>query len=257
MARFFNAADTQYGLLSFPASNTMSCSMWVKADVESGMIFHVAATLGASLNTSMRRFYFLGGGTVRAYHGTNFNINAANATGFVSGEWNHLAFGWSGNGVFMRVNGGTTAVAGGTSGSSAAGSGIFAAVNASNYGGISLHSTIHIAEFAMWNAYFSTATTETYLLSQGYSPLFVRPNNLLVYMPVMGRSAKEPDLIRGGSTGITLYNDPQPSNDHPPIIYPRSGITNVSGLTTVFPPEPSARKKIRGIISTNGSFISI
>jgi len=72
-----------------------------------------------------------------------------------------------------------------------------------------------IAEVAVWNVALTLA--DITILSLGYSPLFVKPGNLVNYWPLIGTNSPEIDII--GGFDMTLVNTPTKSA-HPPIIYP-------------------------------------
>ena len=72
-----------------------------------------------------------------------------------------------------------------------------------------------IAEVAIWNVALTSA--EISILASHYSPLFVRPQSLVAYWPIIGRTSPEIDIV--GGFNMTLANDPQPTA-HPRIIYP-------------------------------------
>ena len=75
-----------------------------------------------------------------------------------------------------------------------------------------------IAEFAMWNRVLTSAEVTT-LGAKAFSPLFVS-NGLVMYLPLIGRTSPEIELINGASgtlTGTTNAN-------HPRIIYPTGGL---------------------------------
>lgn len=72
-----------------------------------------------------------------------------------------------------------------------------------------------IAEVGIWNVALTAA--EVAILGAGYSPLFVRPQSLVGYWPLIGRTSPEIDLI--GKRDLTLFNSPTTS-EHPPVIYP-------------------------------------
>lgn len=67
-----------------------------------------------------------------------------------------------------------------------------------------------IAECAIWNTNLTAA--EITILSKGYSPLFVRPGNLVFYSPLV----REMTNFKGGA----LTNNSSSVFDHPRIIYP-------------------------------------
>jgi hypothetical protein len=75
------------------------------------------------------------------------------------------------------------------------------------------HMSGPIAEVAIWN--IDLIDAEIVLLAKGYSPLFIRPQNLVFYMPLV-RDDDE-DLI--GGLSLTAFNAPT-IDAHPPIIYP-------------------------------------
>lgn len=71
-----------------------------------------------------------------------------------------------------------------------------------------------IAETAIWN--IALSDDEVAILGAGYSPLFVHPQNLVFYAPLIR------DLIdRIENVTISLGGTPTVAN-HPPIIYPSS-----------------------------------
>lgn len=72
-----------------------------------------------------------------------------------------------------------------------------------------------IAEVGIWNVALTDA--EVAILAAGFSPLFVRPANLVAYWPLIGRYS--PEIDRVGGFDMTLVNTPGVA-DHPRIIYP-------------------------------------
>ena len=70
-----------------------------------------------------------------------------------------------------------------------------------------------IAEIAIWSADLTDA--EVAILGLGYSPLFVRPANLVAYFPLI-RDTR--DII--GNLSLTTVGSPTVATDHPPVIYP-------------------------------------
>lgn len=72
-----------------------------------------------------------------------------------------------------------------------------------------------LAEVAVYN--IALSATEVAILARGVSPLAVRPDALVAYVPLIGRASAEPDLINGG----TMTHVSTPSQfAHPRIIYP-------------------------------------
>lgn len=76
-----------------------------------------------------------------------------------------------------------------------------------------------LAEWALWDAALTDA--EATMLSLGVSPLFIRPGNLLVYYPLVGRYSPEIDTV--GGFNQTLTGTPAVA-DHCRVFYPR-GLT--------------------------------
>ena len=76
-----------------------------------------------------------------------------------------------------------------------------------------------IAEPAIWNAELSAA--DVAVLNAGYSPLFVKPGNLVHYWPLIGRSSPELNLMADYT--MPLVGAPTAAA-HPRIIYPGSRI---------------------------------
>ncbi len=72
-----------------------------------------------------------------------------------------------------------------------------------------------VAEAAIWNVALSDA--EVAILAAAYSPLFVRPQSLVAYWPLIGRLSPEIDPV--GGFDMALTNGPTQA-DHPRIIYP-------------------------------------
>lgn len=68
-----------------------------------------------------------------------------------------------------------------------------------------------IAEAAIWN--IALTDEEVAILAAGYSPLFVRPQNLVFYAPLIREIL---DVVGG----VTLTNVSSTVGDHPRMIYP-------------------------------------
>ncbi len=71
-----------------------------------------------------------------------------------------------------------------------------------------------VAECAMWAAELTQA--EMNILAAGYSPLFVRPQSLIFYTPLV--SGVEEWI---GGTPMTVNGTPPGASPHPRIIYPK------------------------------------
>jgi len=70
-----------------------------------------------------------------------------------------------------------------------------------------------IAEVGVWNVALTDA--EVAILARGYSPLFVRPQNLVAYWPLI----RDEDQDRVGGYDMTAYNTPTIAA-HPRVLYP-------------------------------------
>lgn len=71
-----------------------------------------------------------------------------------------------------------------------------------------------IAEAAVWNVDLTAG--EMAILGKGFSPLFVRPNSLVAYWPLIGRTSPEIDVV-GGFNGTLTGTGTAP---HPRVIMP-------------------------------------
>ena len=78
-----------------------------------------------------------------------------------------------------------------------------------------------IAEVGVWNVVSTDA--EIVILALGYSPLLVRPQSLVAYWPLIGKTSPEIDIV--GGFGMTLNNSPT-ATEHPPML------DRISSLTT-------------------------
>lgn len=90
-----------------------------------------------------------------------------------------------------------------------------------------------IAEAAIWNAQLTGP--EITAMSQGYSPLFIRPESLLAYWPIIGRYSPEIDIV--GGNGLTVTG--ATAVDHPRIILPsrRNRIFVPTAVASSVPPR--------------------
>ncbi|MHA2064354.1 MAG: LamG-like jellyroll fold domain-containing protein, partial [Candidatus Thorarchaeota archaeon] len=70
-----------------------------------------------------------------------------------------------------------------------------------------------VAHVALWNAALSD--TEASVLAKGYSPLLVKPQNLVCYWPLL---RNDNDIV--GGYHMTAVNAPTWGSSHPPIIMP-------------------------------------
>lgn len=71
----------------------------------------------------------------------------------------------------------------------------------------------YIAEAAIWNV--ALTVSEVGILAKGFSPLFVRPQSLVAYWPLI----RDENQDRVGGYDLTAFNAPT-IVAHPPVIYP-------------------------------------
>ena len=82
-----------------------------------------------------------------------------------------------------------------------------------------------MAEFAMWSAVLDVK--DWALLGAGYSPLFVRPRDLVVYYPLSFRALPYPAGSAGRHRNLATLESiglPFSEGDHPRIIYPKQNV---------------------------------
>ena len=75
----------------------------------------------------------------------------------------------------------------------------------------------YLAEVAVWNVELTAA--DAAILATGLSPLTVRPQSLVAYWPLIGRTSPEIDIV--GGYDMTLNAAPTIAA-HPPVMYPAS-----------------------------------
>jgi hypothetical protein len=146
--------------------------------------------------------------------------NADTSIGYTTGQWHHVA------GVFASTTSRVAYIDGGNSQSnstSTASSSWDTLLLGGRYSSsaIAVYFSGDIAEAAVWNV--ALTADEIAQLAAGYSPLFVRPQSLVHYIPLFGRagaSGGEEDWAAGGV--LTDAADPGLA-DHPRIIYPSRG----------------------------------
>lgn len=241
MARNFNGSSQDLNkVATIPGVSTtdspFTVAVWAKPASTGAGSHNLYATGPASPNgysIQLRRdadawnFYVSNGVT---------DVNATEAAGVTSGAWRHVvgvqsAAGGSGGSILLytggvlrqttslggiaRVREGTTHCIGG---------------DRSDAGTPNQLWDGDIAEFALWDV--ALTQNEITALSLGFSPLFIRPNNLQCYQPLIGVYSPEIDIVRGFN--FTVSGSPSQSA-HPAMIYaapatsPRHG--SASGLS--------------------------
>lgn len=92
-----------------------------------------------------------------------------------------------------------------------------------------------LAEFAIWDVALTDA--EVLILAAGFSPLLVRPQSLVHYVPLIGRTSPEIEIIRGNDmaiTGATAF-------PHPPMIWPTQSLSGFAAAPAVALPVGKRR----------------
>lgn len=219
MARNFVPASSQYlskqggGALVSGEPLTMAC--WFKPSNVSGTTSKSLMCIDNSVNLSSFMLLRSVGGTGQASALTTFDGGTSPASttagGATNGVWHHYAGVFASNasrtayldGVAATTNTDTLNV--GTLGRTTIG--IVWAIQ---------YAEGDIAEAAFWNVALSAA--EILALSRGYSPLFIRPANIIAYLPMFGNDSPELDRWKNRHD-FSLVNAPTKA-DHPPIIYP-------------------------------------
>jgi len=219
MARIFTRASSHYldNGAAVVTGNTFSIAGWVKpsATTNNQGIF----SLGSSSANQRHLLYtgsalslhlFSGNGATTGQAGTGFG------TVLTNGVWNHVC------GVHSNTNARAVYLNnGGTSNT-----------NSTNVTGITPNRTYVgayytngalqagyyqdgcLAEFGVWT--IALSSDERQALADGMSPLLVRPDALVGYWPLMGRTSPEIDQL--GGYPLTVTGAAQA--DHPPMRYP-------------------------------------
>lgn len=216
MARRLTAASSQYfrTTLSAPVAGLpVTISAYFKpASATTSVVLCLGDSFGSS--NLIELYYDAGNGFFRMYDG---GVQPSTPSGVTAGTWYHVA-GRAANIAATGVSAAKDGVFG------AADSGVPQTVNIVYLGaqlfggGVSTFCDGSLAEVGLWNV--SLSDDEVAVLALGYSPLFVRPRNLVAYWPLLGRATDEEDWVGGyplvNVNGSTVV-------DHPPIIYPEQG----------------------------------
>lgn len=166
--------------------------------------------------------------------------NAATTTGYSTNTWHHAC------GVFTAAADRAAFIDGGSKGTNTQSTSP-AGVDATAIGRLETstpanHMSGMIAEAAIWDVALTDA--EVALLAASYSPLLVRPQNLVAYWPLIGRTSPEIDTI--GRFEMTVTGAVVAA--HPRIRYPvglYAGIAIAGGTTY--------NQSVSGALSFSGS----
>lgn len=213
MARLFDDGSNEYlvnanaALSAFP----LSFSAWVYPDDTA--IMTIMGIFDSGAGDFARLLLHTSGTAVRLQVSGGSGANTS--TSWTQDAWNHCAGVLNGSGagdltVYLDGGGADTDNGGG----STPGNWDSTEVGVLNNGGArSQYMSGRIGEAGLWNA--SLTAAEVAILAAGYSPLFVRPQSLVAYWPLI----RDEDQDRVGGFDMTPTNGPTVA-DHPPIIYP-------------------------------------
>lgn len=137
---------------------------------------------------------------------------ATTSTSYTAGAWHHACA------VFTSATSRTIYLNGGGVGTNAT-SKSPAAPTKTNLGFLTGPSVIYAGDLAVpaiWNAALTAADAAQ--LFSGASPLLIRPDVLVAYWPLIGRTSPEIDLVGGFAMTVTGTPTAAP---HPRIYYPR------------------------------------
>ena len=215
MARLFASASSEgldWNTFSLPTAYPFTYSAWFYPTTTS-IYAAIMSVVDASSATSYFGMMQYNDNTLaflaRAAASSNaFTTNTVNAN-----AWNHgCCVGTSATSRDVYLNGGTA----GSNTTSSNPTGIDAAAI-----GYMTDSTPgdyydgYIGEVAVWNAALSPAEVKS--LSKGYSPLSIRPESLVSYVPLV----RDEDFDRISGSGLTVLNTPQIAPSHPNVFLPR------------------------------------
>jgi hypothetical protein len=203
MSRDFSSGNylTQADNADNSPTPTVTMAAWVFPDTSPFASF-VIDKWGASNAYVL----YLDGGTLRAgFAGSRFPNGGAVSTGV----WTHIAASGGASGSWCYNNG----VKGGNGFSTTVPDTGDALQIGPSFDG-------RIAHAAIWSGYLSD--DDHVALARGFSPMLVKPDQLLGYWPIYGNDSPEPDLVNGRS--MTVTGSPAKSDARPPIIMPREAI---------------------------------
>lgn len=248
---FDDAASERLSVASAVATAapiTMAC--WFNTDNNSAnqtlMDLHASGYGSARNNFMLRADGFTGGDPLTARTGGASSAALATTTsGYSVNTWHHAC------GVFAATNSRSVYIDGGSKGTDTGNltpAGVDETIIAAQ-GGLAddLYVSGMMAEAAIWNIALSDA--EVAILAMGFSPLFVRPESLVFYLPMiaLGGGGTQQDWI-GGRT-MTETNTPATAAHPPNIIYP-SWLTTGYGIST-------AASVLSGSLIFSGNMVAI
>ena len=223
MARLFDDAASEYLQVdSAPFTDypfTMAC--WFNLDVAYNhhSLMFVGRSLGSSDYWSLEARGQTEGDPVVFVARNDTEEIAVTSTGYSVDAWHHAC------GVGTSTTLRTAYIDGGSPGTSSVSKIPDATIDRCCIARLgdsspSQHTSGMIAEAGIWNVALTAA--EVAIVAGGYSPLFVRPESLVAYWPLI----RDEDQDRVGGYDLTAFNTPT-VGDHPPVIYPTAPIMGV------------------------------
>lgn len=241
MARLFDNGSSQYLSNSNAVRNAypLSISAWFNSDddtITQGLV-------ALADNNSSRRV------TLNITNGNNVYVSdvgssartATTSTTWTANTWHHAG------GVFVSTTERSVFLDGGGKDTTTISSGqtwgmdtTYIGVN-ENGATVTLYQYMSgsIAEVGIWNVELTDA--EIAILALGYSPLLIRPQSLVAYWPLIGRTSPEIDIV--GGYDMTLNNGPTTAA-HPPILYHDGLYTIPESVPAGPPPIALYRRRI-------------
>ena len=220
MARHFNGADNEYlknanaPVTAYPL--TMAC--WFNSySATADQYFICVVDYDTDPIGDFQALVARGGGTgdpvwASSYRTGQSAASAVTSSGYSINTWHHAC------GVFAAADDRAVFIDGGSKGTNAT-SVVMEHISACSIGTVwrndnpSVWMYGAIAEAAMWNA--ALTDEEVAILAKGYSPLLVRPQNLVAYWPLIRDT--DDDIVGGFS--MTPVNSPTVAA-HPRVFYP-------------------------------------
>jgi len=232
MAIDFEASSSQYLVTGAAphAAVPLTMSFWFNSESTNNQV-----SLWYGRGATTRAFYLQLNGSQNVDAVTNLGGTfavATTSTTWGTSAWHHAC------GVFDAVDSRAAFLDGGGKGTDAT-SVTPVDINVINigsyYGGA--RSNFHdglMADIAIWNAALSDA--EVVILAAGYSPLFVRPQSLFSYWPLVGRHSPAIDVVGGYDA---TWNASPVAAAHAPIFfaapaYYQSLATSVAAAVPIF-----------------------
>lgn len=228
MARTFVSGSSQYLEVDTAAITTYPFTMACWFNVTNATAFHTLMFIGdkdvGTYWTALAARGDIAGDRVGAYS-SNYGAGASQAahtsTGFSVSTWHHAC------GTWTNASSRSAYIDGGSKSTDANAVGAMANHDRTTIGRAgdsspSFYANGQIAETAIWDVVLTDA--EVAILSIGYTPPFVRPENLILYLPLV--RGNDQDIV--GGLSLTAFNTPT-IGDHPrtlrhaPILFPHIG----------------------------------